>query len=85
MSDIFVEKMVAKRPDAADWAKLAGVYCAAFAVVATVFYIEFFVTMGLELILLPVLAGAVFGSYTLAKFSVRSMRPSIQTAIWMST
>ena len=68
MSDIFVEKMVAKRPDAADWAKLAGVYLAAFAVVATVFYIEFFVTMGLELILLPVLAGAVFGSYTLAKF-----------------
>ncbi len=67
MSDIFVEKMVAKRPDSADWAKFVGVYLAAMAVAAAVFYIEFFVTMGLEAILLPVLAGAVFGSYTLAR------------------
>jgi hypothetical protein len=67
MSDIFVEKMVAKKPAAADRAKLAGVYLAAAAVAAAVFYIEFFVTMGLEVILLPVLAGAVFGCCSLAR------------------
>ncbi len=67
MNDIFVEKLVGKRPTAVDWAKLVGVYLAAMAVAAAAFYIEFFVTMGLEPILLPVLAGAVFGSYSLAK------------------
>lgn len=65
MGDIFVEKMVAKKPSATDWAKLAGVYLVAITVVGVIFYIEFFVTKGLEIFLLPVLAGAVFGSFRL--------------------
>jgi len=67
MGDIFVEKMVAKRPSAADRAKRAGVYLAPAAVAASAFYIEFFITTGLEPILFAVLAGAVWGSYLLGK------------------
>lgn len=67
MSDIFVEKMVAKRPSAADWAKRAGVYLAVAAVAAAAYYIEFYVATGLEPILFAVLAGTAWGGYLLGR------------------
>lgn len=68
MGDIFVEKMVAKRPSAADRAKRAGVYLAVAAAAAGAVYIEFFVTTGLEPILFAALAGAVWGGHMFGKF-----------------
>lgn len=68
MGDIFVEKMVAKRPSAADRAKRAGVYLAVAAVAAAAVCVELFVMTGLEPVLFLVTAGAVWGGYLLGKF-----------------